>query len=445
MKSVFYVEEDFVAGLLKQYFVGTGNNALFLKRATNGHLADHIASNSLDLFLAQSDDPERLSKVLETVRQQGRKVPTLVLTSQPERIPEKYKSFAHFVSLAELLESNLRWHIRLAKTMRIAEEVKAHFEGAESVLILLQDDPDPDAIASGLALRQVLGRNKQTAPLGSFGRVTRPENIAMVKLLEIEIERVTKRALKNFDRIAVVDLQPPHLSNPPAAIDLVIDHHPEQFTYKSHIKDIRPSYGATSTILLEYLLCTGNSIGTRLATAMFYGIKSDTFSLSREVNEWDVEAFSYLYPLVNHNLMRRIERPELPPAALDALSSALKNRRVIDKVAFVHLGRVERDDLIPQMADFSLSFEGIEWAFVSGVYEQNYIVSVRNVGYVRAAGRVLKEAFGNLGSAGGHASMAKAIIPVAEFSREWDIDPRNLRLINRKVEQLFLRALHSTK
>jgi nanoRNase/pAp phosphatase (c-di-AMP/oligoRNAs hydrolase) len=397
------------------------------------------------LVLAQSEDPDRLSKVLETVRQQARKIPTLVLTSQPERIPEKYKSFAHFVSLHELLESNLRWHIRLARTMRHVEQVQTHFENAESVLILLQDDPDPDAIASGLALRQVLGRNKQTTPLGSFGRVTRPENIAMVKLLEIEIEKITKSNVKNFDRIAVVDLQPPHLSKPPEQVDLVIDHHPEQFTYKSHIKDIRPSYGATSTILLEYLICAGSPIGTRLATAMLYGIKSDTFALSREVNEWDVEAFSYLYPLANQNLMRRIERPELPPAALDALSVALKNRRLIDKVAFVHLGRVERDDLIPQMADFSLSFEGIEWAFVSGVYDSNYIVSVRNVGYVRAAGRVLKDAFGSLGSAGGHASMAKAIIPVAEFNRVWDIDPRNIRHINRKVEQLFLRALHSAK
>ena len=141
------------------------------------------------------------------------------------------------------------------------------------------------------------------------------------------------------------------------AVHLVIDHHPEQYNYTSHLKDIRQSYGATSTILLEYLLCTGSSIGTRLATAMLYGIKSDTFALSREVNEWDVQAFSYLYPLANQNLMRRIERPELPPAALDALSVALKNRRVIDKVAFVNLGRVERDDLIPQMADFSLSFD----------------------------------------------------------------------------------------
>src|SRR3989441_7347493 len=445
MKSVFYVEEDFVAGLLKQYFVGNSNGTVFLRRSANGNVGEQVAADSVDFFLAQSEDTERLSKVLETVRQKGHRVPTLVLTSQPERFPEKYKSFAHFVSLPELLESNFRWHIRLAKTMRRVEEIKEHFEAAESVLILLQDDPDPDAFGSGLALRQVRGRNKQSAPLGSSGRVTRPENIAMVKLLEIKIEKVTKQSLRNFDRIAVVDLQPPHLSNPPAKVDLVIDHHPEQFTYKSHIKDIRPSYGATSTILLEYLLCTNSAIGTRLATAMLYGIKSDTFSLSREVNEWDVEAFSYLYPLANQNLMRRIERPELPPAALDALSLALKNRRVIDKVAFIHLGRIERDDLIPQMADFSLSFEGIEWAFVSGVFESNYIISVRNVGYVRAAGRVLKEAFGEMGSAGGHASMAKAIIPITEFHHRWEIEPRNVRQIDRKVQQRFLKALHSAK
>jgi nanoRNase/pAp phosphatase (c-di-AMP/oligoRNAs hydrolase) len=445
MKSVFYVEEDFVATLLKGYFVGNGNVAHFIRRGTNGHLGEQLSKNTVDLFLAQSEDPERLSKVLELVRQQPRKIPTLVLTSHAEKVAAKYHSFAHFISLQDLLESNLRWHIRLAKTMRRVEEVHEQFKNAESVLILLQDDPDPDAIASGLALRQVLGRNKQTAPLGSFGRVTRPENIAMVKLLEIEIEKVTDQSIKHFDRIAVVDLQPPHLSHAVGEIDLVIDHHPEQFTYKSHIKDIRPSYGATATILLEYLLCSDSNIGTRLATAMLYGIKSDTFLLAREVNEWDVEAFSYLYPLANLNLMRRIERPELPPAALDALSLALKNRRVIDKVAFVHLGRVERDDLIPQMADFSLSFEGIEWAFVSGIYDSNYTISVRNVGYVRAAGRVLKDAFGDIGSAGGHASMAKAIIPITAISQKWEIDPRNIRLMNRRVQQEFLRSLRASK
>jgi nanoRNase/pAp phosphatase (c-di-AMP/oligoRNAs hydrolase) len=445
MKSLFYVEEDFVAGLLKDYFVtGAGDSAHFVKGRSNG-LADRLSKDSIDLFLAQSEDPEKLGRILELVRRQRRQIPTLVLTSHSEEIPQRLRSIAHCVSIQELLESNLRWHIRLAKTQRLFNEVRTHFAPAERVAILVQDDPDPDAIGSGLALRQVLGRNRQTAPLVTFGRVTRPENIAMVKLLEIEMERVTERTLKQFDRVAVVDLQPPHLAHPPEKVDLVIDHHPEQFNYHSQIKDIRPGYGATSSILLEYLRCADAVVGTRLATAMLYGIKSDTFLLTRDTNEWDVEAFSYLYPLANQNLMRRIERPELPPAALDALSIALKNRHIVDKVAFVHLGRVERDDLIPQIADFSLQFEGVEWALVSGTFANNYIISVRNVGYVRGAGRIIKDAFGNIGSAGGHASMAKAIIPLSKIAKKWDLDPRQMRSINRRAEREFLRALRAHK
>lgn len=445
MKSLFYVEEDFVAGLLKDYFVaGIGDTAYFVKGGSNG-LADRLSRESIDLFLAQSEDPEKLARILALVRRQQRQIPTLILTSHSEDIPQRLRSFAHCVSLPELLESNLRWHVRLARTQRIFDEVRKHFAEAERVAILVQDDPDPDAIGSGLALRQVLGRNRQTAPLVTFGRVTRPENIAMVKILEIEMEQVTERTLKSFDRVAVVDLQPPHLAHPPEKIDLVIDHHPEQFNYRSRIKDIRPGYGATSSILLEYLRCADVAIGTRLATAMLYGIKSDTFLLTRGANEWDVEAFSYLYPLANQNMMRRIERPELPPAALDALSVALKNRKVIDKVAFVHLGRVERDDLIPQIADFSLQFEGIEWACVSGVFGTNYIISVRNVGYVRGAGRVVKDAYGEIGSAGGHSSMAKAILPLSNIAKFWDVDPRNLRSINSQAEREFLKALRTHK
>ena len=200
MKSLFYVEEDFVAGLLKDYFVaGNGDVAHFIRRGANG-LADRLSKDALDLFLAQSEDPEKLAKILELVRRQERKIPTLILTSHSAEIPQSLRSIAHFVSLQEILESNIRWHVRLARTQRSFDEVHAHFAGAERVAILLQDDPDPDAIGSGLALRQVLGRNKQTAPLVTFGRVTRPENIAMVKLLEIEMERVTLQSLRKFDR-----------------------------------------------------------------------------------------------------------------------------------------------------------------------------------------------------------------------------------------------------
>ncbi len=460
MRSVVYIEEDYIAGLLKDYFVGNGKTTYIVTDpAAKRHLASHnqtvslagrnnsslrkqLADGDIELLLVQADNLDRIKSVLDVVQENGHRVPTLVITEHQTQVCEQ-SPFVHSITMQQLLEGNLRWHIVLAKTTRQVEEIREHFRDADSVLILMQDDPDPDAIASGLALRQVLGRNKQTATIGSFGQVTRPENIAMVKLLEIEVEKITPASVRDFDRIALVDLQPPHITTELPRIDLVVDHHPAQFTYKTAIRDVRPTYGATATILLEYLLCLGNNLSTRLATALLYGIKSDTFMLARETNEWDVEAFSYLYERSNQNLLRRIERPELPPAALDALSRALKTRLITDKVAFVNLGRVEREDLIPQIADFCLQFEGIEWVVVNGIFEADFVLSVRNVGYVRSAGKVVKDAFGSMGSAGGHASMAKAIIPLATLCKTWKIDARQTRLLNKKLQRQFLKSLKS--
>ena len=461
MRSVVYIEEDYIAGLLKDYFVENGETTYIVTDpAAKRHLAAHgqevslpgrnnaslkkqLQTNDLDILLVQSDDLQRIESVLKLIRKHGQRVPTLVITAERDKVAEQAR-FVRCITMQELLEGNIRWQMVLARTARSIERIREHFAVADSVLILLQDDPDPDAIASGLALRQVLGRNKQTATIGSFGKVTRPENIAMAKLLEIEVERITTERCAEFDRIALVDLQPSHIRTKLPRIDLVVDHHPEQFNYETEIRDVRPDYGATATILLEYLLCMGNNVGTRLATALLYGIKSDTFLLGRQTNEWDVEAFSYVYPLANQNLLRRIERPELPPAAIDALGRALKTRQIIEKVAFVNLGRVEREDLIPQIADFCLQFEGIEWAVVSGIFESDLVVSVRNVGYVKAAGKVLKDAFGRLGSAGGHGSMAKAIIPLSTLCSKWKTDARNTRLINEKLQRCFLKSLRSS-
>jgi nanoRNase/pAp phosphatase (c-di-AMP/oligoRNAs hydrolase) len=460
MRSVAFIEEDYLAGLLKDYFARNGQTSYIvtdpaakrhlksqgqqvtLPGPNNRSLKKSLTGEKVDLLLIQSDDFERITSALTVAEDQNVRVPTLVISDERDRIAEQ-AGFVHCITMQELLEGNLRWHILLAQTARRVEEVRDQFENARNVLILLQDDPDPDAIASGLALRHVLDRNRQTATIGSFGRATRPENIAMARLLEIDVAQLHPEDVPEYDRIALVDLQPPHIRTLLPRVDLVVDHHPEQFGYEAKIRDIRPNYGATATILLEYLLATRHSVGQRLATAMLYGIKSDTFLLARETNEWDVEAFSYLYPLANHNVLRRIERPELPPAAIDALGHALKTRHVVNKVAFVHMGQVEREDLIPQIADFSLQFEGIEWAVVSGIFESDLVISVRNVGYVRAAGRVLKDAFGAMGSAGGHASMAKAIVPMSTLCDQWGMAARNTRAINRKLEEQFLSSLNS--
>jgi nanoRNase/pAp phosphatase (c-di-AMP/oligoRNAs hydrolase) len=321
------------------------------------------------------------------------------------------------------------------------DKIRHRFEDAERVLILMQDDPDPDAIASALALKVLLGRTRTSAPLCTFGTITRPENLAMCKILEIEVEEIDARALEQFDRVAMVDVQPSFLEEPLGEVDLVIDHHPVERPFKAHMKDVRPNYGATSTILVEYLRAADVKISQRLATALLYGIKSDTLGLERGGTKADLDAFAYLYLLANHNALRRIERPDLSEAALDVLAQGLARRRIVHGVFFSHLGRVSVVDLVPQFADFGLQAEGVEWSVVSGVVDNDVHISIRNVGYVRSAGEVAHEAFGELGSAGGHRTMAKAVIAL---DRLGGMDDGENGALQERVIQRFLHALGLT-
>ena len=337
---------------------------------------------------------------------------------------------------------------RAAQRARV-ERIRAHFASAERILILMQDDPDPDAIASALALKTLLGRTRVSTPVCTFGTITRPENLAMCRMLDIEVEEISAQALDQFDRVAMVDVQPSFLEDrfdleehfP--EVDLVIDHHPVERPIRARIRDVRPSYGATSTILFEYLRAADVKISQRLATALLYGIKSDTLALERGSTRADLEAFGHLFALANHNVLRRIERPELSEAALDVLAAGLMHRQVQRGVFFSHLGQIQTPDLVPQFADFGLQAEGVEWSVVSGAVGDQLHISVRNVGYVKSAGDVTRAAFGDLGMAGGHRTMAKAVVPLAEVLKGAG-DPPPARAAQDRIVQRFLRALEQT-
>ena len=323
------------------------------------------------------------------------------------------------ISIEILLSQTARVQLRQARDHQRILQLRAVLEGCENLLILIQHDPDPDAIASGLALRTLLGRNKTTARIGSFGQVKRPENVIMVQLLGIEIEQVTVEKLRHYDGIALVDVQPPYFGDILPCVDAVVDHHPLVAEYEARYRDVRCSFGSTATIFVQYLQAVEAKITQRLATALYYGLKTDTLSLERETTEADVEAFSYLYPLANHNLIRRMERPKLPLRDLDAFGYALRCRTMIGTTFFTHLGIVEREDVLPQFAEFCLQVEGMEWSVVSGIFGGNLIVSVRHTAHTRSAGELVRTAFGPYGSAGGHRSMAKAVMPLAVLEREF--------------------------
>jgi nanoRNase/pAp phosphatase (c-di-AMP/oligoRNAs hydrolase) len=322
-------------------------------------------------------------------------------------------------------------------------ELRDLVDSREKLGILLQPDPDPDGIACGYALRALLGRKRPTAPLISFGAVKRPENIAMIEALGIDVRTVTPEELDEFDGLALLDVQPSVFGeNMPArvrSVDVVIDHHPERPGYDAVFRDIRPSYGATATILTEYIRAAGLELFSRLATALVYGIKSDTQLLGRETSREDMAAFAYLHSCHSPALLRRIERPALPTDGLRALGRALSTTEVKDGIHLLVLGRVG-EEVIPQVADLGLQAEGAEWAIAAGVVGSDLIFSVRNVGYVRAAGDVVRDVVEGLGVGGGHRSMAKGIIPLKSFRKIYGGASRDQ--IRSALRDAFVKSIH---
>ena len=311
---------------------------------------------------------------------------------------------------------------QLLDTLNIkkVERIRSLFDEGEKVHILLQHDPDPDAIGGALALRELLGRNRATTPIVTFGAVTRPENLAMINLLEIQIDRITPSDLhKDGARLALIDVQPPYFEQPLGRVDLVVDHHPKRTNFKARFADLRSGYGSTATIFTEYLRAAGMEPSQRLATALLYGIKTDTLFLERGNNLADLSAFNYLYPIANKAMITRIERPALPREDLESMGRALSRLQIDSGVAVIHLGEVNREDVIPQMAEFCMQIEGVDWGVVSGLVNDRVVISVRNVGYVKSAGDIMKKLYDDIGSAGGHRAMAKAVVPLERFKERF--------------------------
>jgi len=241
----------------------------------------------------------------------------------------------------------------------------------------------------------------------------------MANLLDIQVEAVTPASLGEFERIAMVDVQPHYFGELLPSVDLVVDHHPPQPGYNTVFKDIRADYGSTSTILTEHLRAVDVNISERTATALLYAIKSDTLFFSRQASRIDLEAFSFLYPLSDATLIRKMEGTEVTHERLEFVMRAFQAGRQHDQVFCAFMDLTPREDLIAYVADFFLQLEDIKWTVIGGVVNQMLVLSMRNLGYSRNAGEFSRKYFASLGSAGGHRSMAKAVVPVAAFREKF--------------------------
>src|SRR3954469_2474355 len=369
-----------------------------------------------------------LKKILEAVRDAGGTlvyvlgIGPMASSKGTEEFHTEFPDVA-YLAMSELFGGPLLTEFSRSLTRARVQQYQRYFADADRVLIMLHNDPDPDAMASGLALRNVLRRTKTTAIIGAIQGVTRPENQRMINLLDIHVEPITVASLKEFDRVAMVDVQPAYFGGHIDRVDLVIDHHPEQPGYTAVFKDIRPDYGSTSTILTEHLRAVDVNISERTATAMLYAIKSDTLFFNRQTNRVDLEAFSYLYPLADAAMIRKMEGAEITTERLEYVLKAHIGGILSDQVFCAFLGTLPREDFIPYVADFFLQLEDVKWTVIAGIVNDSLVLSVRNLGYTKNAGEFVRRFFSDIGSAGGHRAMAKAVGPIGAFrAKVGDID-----------------------
>ncbi len=386
-----------------------------------------------------------LRRTLEAIRDAGAALVYVLAAGTPnfhEREEELKAEVPelNYTAMSELFGGPLITEFSRSLTRLKVQQYQRFFSDADKVLILLHNDPDPDALASGLALRTLLHRTRQTAIIGALHGVTRPENQRMMNLLDIQVEIIQPAQVAEFERVAMVDVQPHYFPGIVSHADLVIDHHPEQTGYSAVYKDIRTNYGSTSTILCEHLRAVDDKISERVATAMLYAIKSDTLFFNRQVNRVDIDAFSYLYPLADAMLIRKMEGAEITLERLDYVLRARQQCRIQEQVFCTFLGTSPREDFIPYVADFYLQLEDIKWTIVAGIVNDSLVMSVRNLGYSRNAGEFVRKYFAHIGSAGGHRAMAKAVVPLRAFRDKFG----NLQAdeFTEKVLGLALEFLH---
>ncbi|HEX2168327.1 MAG TPA: DHH family phosphoesterase, partial [Longimicrobiales bacterium] len=310
--------------------------------------------------------------------------------------------------------------------------------GEDVVPILIHKDPDPDAVSSALAVMRLLDGSPEQTPIVTLDPMTRPENRRMAELLHITVTQITREELMRFERVITVDTQPDGMQENGRPRYAVIDHHPLEHDYTPEFSDVRPQYGATATMLTEYLRASDEKlINKGLATALLFGIRTDTDTLIRGVTAADVDAYAYLQTKADAQLIRRFERPSYSRRMTCAFGRALAEAEYDDELIVAHLGELAdaESHVLADAADFCLTIENVTWVIAAAEVEGELILTIRHAGAGPGAGAVARAIADLGGDGGGHETMARAVLSL-ERARELmdgDADAPAVRRLVRRV------------
>lgn len=312
------------------------------------------------------------------------------------------------------------------------------------LLILTHDFPDPDALASGFAFyhiaRNILNINARLVYGGIIGRT---ENKEMVRILKIPVHKFHPRDFSRFPYVALVDTQPEFENNPfPATWQaaVVIDQHPSLNHSSSRLSIVDDTCGATSVILAQALLSLREEIPKRIATALAYGIITDTLNLFRAKRDEIIGIYKAVLPFCDMRALARMQNPTRSRRFFITLKRGIQSATIRQRVVVSHLGEVENPDLVSQVADFLLSFRGTRWALCTGRYHDRLYVSLRAANSKARAATVLRDIVNDPKEAGGHETIAGGSMYVGRNMQKSSWEAVEESLVRKLICRLHLPA-----
>ncbi|MFD1513404.1 DHH family phosphoesterase [Halomarina rubra] len=328
-----------------------------------------------------------------------------------------------------------------------SESLQAMLADGEELTIVCHNNPDPDCLASAFAL----GRIAANAGIDErrilySGDISHQQNRAFINLLEMNLTAFDTDAVMNRPEdslVAFVDHSSPGANNEVpegTPIDIVIDHHPAD-DIEARFVDHRESIGATATILTEYVRELDIQMQTSLATALLFAIRRETLGFLRGATEDEYAAAGHLHSLADRDLLRTLATPSVSGATVDAIAEAIRTRDVRGSVLISHVGRTSERDALPQAADYLATLEGIQTAVVFGIIDDSIHMSARSTDPRIHVGSLLREAFSNVGSAGGHREMAGGEVPLGVFAGYED-EERLVSMVVQVITDRLVAALN---
>lgn len=323
---------------------------------------------------------------------------------------------------------------------RRSDRFLAGLANAKRIILISHVNPDPDSLASMLGLAHLI-ETKLDKPtvMTRDGLIGRAENRVMVDVLHLELTAIEEVDWQPGDAVVMVDSQPKtgrHTLGEKTPINAVLDHHdtPGDLTEVPFV-DVRPSFGATCTLVTRYLLEQKVSLPDKVATALLYGIETEMTGFPREASDADDDALLKLYPLADKDLLAQIRNARLPHSHFECLLQALQSSFLYDRLIMTWVNDLPQPEQAAEVVDFMIRFEKVDWAVCGGIHHDKLIISVRSALPHAAAGELLRQVVGKLGKAGGHDRRAGGCIPLSSTSES------AIEELQSDLRKRFLKAL----